>query len=264
MASYGSRAEMPPDVDPSLYHARSHGRTPAEHAALEAQLARRRAESRARVGPVRAASTPSRRPGPYTTSPSSLPQQRQQQSPSPAPRDGRTKAQIRAALLGPFGYVRRHPLRGQTNRGSGWHKKGYRSCGDMWINVKRSSVSYRGEDFDENMTLASFVRRIQSRSICFCVEKPLLRRRASPSLCRGGCLVWNQHDLCWSTMCSWSVQAGRLPLLGIARGVIRSHLPGLTVVILSSTQEPQISWPRKCTRVRTDEYSTVNRRPRRK
>ncbi|KAI1174578.1 hypothetical protein F4777DRAFT_381118 [Nemania sp. FL0916] len=49
-------------------------------------------------------------------------------------------------------------------RGAGWHKRGYRSLGAMWINVKEcwegSNGHTRGRDVYENETLTSFVRDI--------------------------------------------------------------------------------------------------------
>ncbi|KAI2624285.1 hypothetical protein GGR54DRAFT_569142 [Hypoxylon sp. NC1633] len=43
-------------------------------------------------------------------------------------------------------------------RGAGWHRRGYRQNGAMWINVKEGSYgAVRGMDVNENDTLTSFV-----------------------------------------------------------------------------------------------------------
>lgn len=44
-------------------------------------------------------------------------------------------------------------------RGSGWHKKGYRSIGAMWINVNEGTYT-RGRDVLESEKLASFAREL--------------------------------------------------------------------------------------------------------
>ncbi|RDB17522.1 hypothetical protein Hypma_001269 [Hypsizygus marmoreus] len=45
-------------------------------------------------------------------------------------------------------------------RGSGWHKKGYRDNGCMWINVRRGSYGHtRGGDVNEFSTIADFWRQ---------------------------------------------------------------------------------------------------------
>ncbi|KAF8513167.1 hypothetical protein BU17DRAFT_35340, partial [Hysterangium stoloniferum] len=50
-------------------------------------------------------------------------------------------------------------------RGEGWHKKGYRDHGCMWLNVRRGSGPTRGIDVNENITLArlwnSVLRSVQ-------------------------------------------------------------------------------------------------------
>ncbi|KAI1078383.1 hypothetical protein F5B20DRAFT_582306 [Whalleya microplaca] len=49
-------------------------------------------------------------------------------------------------------------LSNRTVRGAGWHRRGYRDNGGMWINVKHGCV--RGQDVDENSTLISFVKNV--------------------------------------------------------------------------------------------------------
>jgi hypothetical protein len=44
-------------------------------------------------------------------------------------------------------------------RGSGWHKKGYRSIGAMWINVNEGTYT-RGRDVCEFEKLASLDREL--------------------------------------------------------------------------------------------------------
>lgn len=77
--------------------------------------------------------------------------------------DGST-AQRRAALLAPFGFERRRPARRRLCRGKGWHRKGWRDLGMMWINVKAGSEYTRGQDVRQDSTLKDFVRQVQSRS----------------------------------------------------------------------------------------------------
>ncbi|RWA06110.1 hypothetical protein EKO27_g8990 [Xylaria grammica] len=53
------------------------------------------------------------------------------------------------------GYVRRNV------RGAGWHKRGYRDYGCMWINVRQGSYGHtRGTDAPENQTLTAFVQSV--------------------------------------------------------------------------------------------------------
>ncbi|ROW18372.1 hypothetical protein VPNG_00081 [Cytospora leucostoma] len=106
----------------------------AEHFRANAEAHRRRAD---RSLPISSAPEPSR------------------------PLEGST-AQRRAALLAPFGFTRRRPAKGASCRGSGWHKKGWRFMGEMWINVKVGGEYTRGQDVDEDLTLAGFVEQIQS------------------------------------------------------------------------------------------------------
>ncbi|KAI1301998.1 hypothetical protein F5Y03DRAFT_214714 [Xylaria venustula] len=56
------------------------------------------------------------------------------------------------------------PKYSQRNvRGAGWHRRGYRSYGDMWINVRAGSHGFtRGMDVSENSTLSEFVRHVFS------------------------------------------------------------------------------------------------------
>ena len=43
-------------------------------------------------------------------------------------------------------------------RGAGWHKRGYRANGHMWINVRRGSYgSVHGMDVHEDATVADVV-----------------------------------------------------------------------------------------------------------
>ncbi|KAI0521121.1 hypothetical protein F5B22DRAFT_597720 [Xylaria bambusicola] len=44
-------------------------------------------------------------------------------------------------------------------RGAGWHKRGYRDLGNMWINVRDGSYGHtRGRDVYENQTLSQFAQ----------------------------------------------------------------------------------------------------------
>ncbi|EMR63757.1 hypothetical protein UCREL1_9284 [Eutypa lata UCREL1] len=46
-------------------------------------------------------------------------------------------------------------------RGAGWHRRGYRDSGDLWINVREGSYgSVKGRDENENETLRAFVRHV--------------------------------------------------------------------------------------------------------
>ncbi|KAI1097358.1 hypothetical protein F4804DRAFT_351761 [Jackrogersella minutella] len=46
-------------------------------------------------------------------------------------------------------------------RGAGWHRRGWRDLGCMWINVKEGSYgAVHGTDVNENQTLAAFVKDI--------------------------------------------------------------------------------------------------------
>ncbi|KAI1412221.1 hypothetical protein F5Y13DRAFT_49051 [Hypoxylon sp. FL1857] len=48
-------------------------------------------------------------------------------------------------------------------RGAGWHRRGYRNRGNMWINVKQGSYgAVQGMDVNENETLASFAKSVAS------------------------------------------------------------------------------------------------------
>ncbi|KAI1272842.1 hypothetical protein F5Y07DRAFT_280835 [Xylaria sp. FL0933] len=48
-------------------------------------------------------------------------------------------------------------------RGAGWHRRGYRDLGMMWINVREGSYGHtRGMDASENESLTSFVRSVFS------------------------------------------------------------------------------------------------------
>ncbi|KAI0900219.1 hypothetical protein F4806DRAFT_493211 [Annulohypoxylon nitens] len=67
--------------------------------------------------------------------------------------------------VGPFNLSRRKV------RGAGWHRRGWRDRGCMWINVKEGSYgAVHGMDVNENETLASFVSTVasyQKRGECF-------------------------------------------------------------------------------------------------
>ncbi|KAI0888698.1 uncharacterized protein GGS22DRAFT_62326 [Annulohypoxylon maeteangense] len=56
-------------------------------------------------------------------------------------------------------------------RGAGWHRRGWRDRGCMWINVKEGSYgAVHGTDVNENQTLTEFVEDIawyQSRGACY-------------------------------------------------------------------------------------------------
>jgi len=42
-------------------------------------------------------------------------------------------------------------------RGRGWHKKGYRDMGNMWINIRRGSYGHtRGMEVNESSTIKEF------------------------------------------------------------------------------------------------------------
>ncbi|KAI0828430.1 hypothetical protein F5Y06DRAFT_223453 [Hypoxylon sp. FL0890] len=59
--------------------------------------------------------------------------------------------------VGPLNMSRRNV------RGAGWHRRGYRDYGDMWINIKEGSYgAVHGMDVNENATLASFVKLVAS------------------------------------------------------------------------------------------------------
>ncbi|TFK46637.1 hypothetical protein OE88DRAFT_1637866 [Heliocybe sulcata] len=48
----------------------------------------------------------------------------------------------------------------RSRRGAGWHKKGYRDRGDMWINIRRAMYPgpfVRGTDVNEYATLGGFL-----------------------------------------------------------------------------------------------------------
>ncbi|KAI4865658.1 hypothetical protein F4820DRAFT_284852 [Hypoxylon rubiginosum] len=55
-------------------------------------------------------------------------------------------------------------------RGAGWHKRGWRDRGSMWINVKEGSYgAVHGMDVNENSTLARFVNEVASGQRTGCV-----------------------------------------------------------------------------------------------
>ncbi|KAI1457530.1 hypothetical protein F4805DRAFT_172496 [Annulohypoxylon moriforme] len=67
--------------------------------------------------------------------------------------------------IGPLNMSRRQV------RGAGWHRRGWRDHGSMWINVKEGSYGpVHGMDVNENQTLASFVSDVatyQGRGECY-------------------------------------------------------------------------------------------------
>ncbi|KAJ7600745.1 hypothetical protein C8J56DRAFT_16658 [Mycena floridula] len=54
------------------------------------------------------------------------------------------------------------PLRSRRNvRGAGWHRRGYRDAGCMWINVKLGSYGHvRGQDVQEDMSINDFWNQV--------------------------------------------------------------------------------------------------------
>ncbi|KAF9459499.1 hypothetical protein BDZ94DRAFT_1171479 [Collybia nuda] len=53
--------------------------------------------------------------------------------------------------------IHRQQRSSRSARGAGWHKKGYRNKGYMWINVRRGSYSpTRGTDVNEYATIEEF------------------------------------------------------------------------------------------------------------
>ncbi|KAF8301125.1 hypothetical protein DL93DRAFT_2233751 [Clavulina sp. PMI_390] len=61
----------------------------------------------------------------------------------------------------------RQPSR-RNARGAGWHKRGYRDMGCMWLNIKQGSYgSVRGMDVNEHSTLAELIEQVySSESMC--------------------------------------------------------------------------------------------------
>lgn len=65
-------------------------------------------------------------------------------------------------------------------RGAGWHRRGYRDSGDLWINVREGSYgSVKGRDENENETLRAFVRHVFGRFVCCSPLPPCPPFRAS-------------------------------------------------------------------------------------
>lgn len=49
----------------------------------------------------------------------------------------------------------------RNDRGAGWHKRGYRVNGDMWLNIKEGSYgAVRGMDVNENSTITELLNLI--------------------------------------------------------------------------------------------------------
>ncbi|KAJ7447525.1 hypothetical protein B0H11DRAFT_2202718 [Mycena galericulata] len=54
-----------------------------------------------------------------------------------------------------------YPLSARNVKGQGAMKKGHRTNGEMWINIKRSWGGFsRGAYFNENLTIGEFVDRV--------------------------------------------------------------------------------------------------------
>ncbi|GAW20519.1 hypothetical protein ANO14919_100250 [Xylariales sp. No.14919] len=79
------------------------------------------------------------------------------------------RAEVAAAKSGPTPPAlgvpprrRSKPAYARRNvRGAGWHKRGYRDYGCMWINVRQGSYGHtRGTDAPENQTLTAFVKSV--------------------------------------------------------------------------------------------------------
>jgi hypothetical protein len=57
----------------------------------------------------------------------------------------------------PFTYVQSR----RTARGAGWHKRGYRDNGNMWLNIKEGSYGpVHGMDVNENSTITELLNLI--------------------------------------------------------------------------------------------------------
>lgn len=64
---------------------------------------------------------------------------------------------------------------GRKVRGAGWHRRGYRDFGSMWVNVRDGSYGHtRGQDVEENITLQGFVRQVFSMWCFSCFLLPCL------------------------------------------------------------------------------------------
>ncbi|KAL6309930.1 hypothetical protein BKA93DRAFT_756838 [Sparassis latifolia] len=54
-------------------------------------------------------------------------------------------------------YANYHNRSRRNARGAGWHKRGYRDNGCMWINVRRGSYGHiRGQDVNDSSTISEF------------------------------------------------------------------------------------------------------------
>ncbi|ROW11472.1 hypothetical protein VMCG_01164 [Cytospora schulzeri] len=182
-------------VHPAVFAARAVGRSPEEHEKLERMLAARRARGtsspavayvRRRMngsGDVAAEQEELRRQQEQEQRQlevprqggraeeeeiarfraSAAPQRQCDHRPSSSPLrqalDG-SAAQRRTALLAPFGFTRGRPAKGYA-RGAGWHRRGWRDMGEMWIDVKIGSEYTEGQDVDEDLTMEGFVEQVQ-------------------------------------------------------------------------------------------------------
>lgn len=162
-----------PRADPAAVAARAVGRTAAEHAAVEERLAIRRAY---RLEPevARRRTDAARRQwqqqqlhheGKQLQQNALLAAQPRALSPSPSqehspPQAGRAPAPARWSAAQPR--PRKTRLSSRKARGAGWHKRGYRDLGGMWINVKAGGA-VRGMDVNENATLKEFVRQVEGK-----------------------------------------------------------------------------------------------------
>ncbi|KAI1346236.1 hypothetical protein F5Y01DRAFT_298363 [Xylaria sp. FL0043] len=100
-------------------------------------------------------------------------------------------------------------------RGAGWHKRGYRDYGMMWINVREGSYGHtRGMDASENETLTSFVRSVFNKLAGGEIPHGLVLR---PVL---------QEEVCHPVACrpreSWAGYG-----LGFCEGLLRRGRDGL-------------------------------------
>ncbi|KAL0955273.1 hypothetical protein HGRIS_004163 [Hohenbuehelia grisea] len=69
----------------------------------------------------------------------------------------RTQNPFRASGSSPVGVPRFQRLSRRNSRGAGWHIRGYRDMGSMWINVRRGSYGNTyGQDVNEGSTIREF------------------------------------------------------------------------------------------------------------
>lgn len=75
-----------------------------------------------------------------------------------------------------------HQRSTRSSRGAGWHKKGYRDHGCMWLNVKRAfhmAPFVRGADFNENEAMEDLINDLLRES-----PESIRRRVFVLTLCR--------------------------------------------------------------------------------